>query len=266
MTDTPPPSATSTSTWAAGDYPAMARRLTAVADRVVTAAEVADGTTLLDVGCGTGNAVLAAARRGALATGADPTPELLGLAVERARAEQLPIAWQPAAADGLRGSYDRVVTVFGAMYAPDARRAADALVRCCAPGGRIVSAAWTPDGFMAATNRAASRYLPPPPPGGQPPTRWGDLDVLRALFAPLAVSATVEQVRFEFPSPVAAAEFWVRTAGHLQAERARLIADGSWTALHHDLAAVFTEWNRSGGADIVVEAAYLLAVVDRPLN
>jgi SAM-dependent methyltransferase len=244
----------------------MAQRLTAVAERVVTAAEAADGTTLLDVGCGTGNAALAAARRGALVTGADPTPELLAMAAERAGAEELPITWQSAAAAELRGSYDRVVTVFGAMYAPDARQAADTLVRCCAPGGRIVSAAWTPDGFMAATNRAASRYLPPPPPGGQPPTRWGNLDVVRELFAPLAVSATVEQVRFEFPSPVVAAEFWVRTAGHLQAERARLTADGGWTALHDDLAAVFTEWNRSSGPGIVIEASYLLAVLDRPLD
>jgi SAM-dependent methyltransferase len=241
----------------------MARRLTAVAERVVGAAGVTAGTTLLDVGCGTGNAALAAARRGALVTGADPTPELLALAAEQARAERLPIAWQRAAADGLLGSYDRVVTVFGAMYAPDAQQAADALVRCCAPGGRIVSAAWTPDGFMAATNRAISRYLPPPPPGGRPPTQWGNPDVLRELFAPLTVSTTVERLRLEFPSPVAAAEFWVRTAGHLQAERTRLAADGNWTALHHDLAAVFAEWNRSTGSDIVVESAYLLAVVEQ---
>jgi SAM-dependent methyltransferase len=244
----------------------MARLLTAVAERVVTAAGVAHGTTLLDVGTGTGNAALAAARRGALVTGADPTPELLALAAARADAEQLRIDWQPAAVDGLHGGYDRVVSTFGAMYAPDARQAADALLRCCAPGGRIVSAAWTPDGFMAATNRAASRYLPPPPPGGQPPTRWGDPGFVAELFAPLTVSTTVEQVRFAFPSAVAAAGFWVRTAGHLQAERSRLTADGDWAALHHDLAAVFTEWNRSEGPDIVVDSAYLLAVVEHPLG
>ncbi|MEV7523481.1 methyltransferase domain-containing protein [Streptomyces sp. NPDC091371] len=257
-----------TSTWAAGDYPAMARRLAPAAERAVAAAEPGPGTTVLDVGCGTGNAALAAALTGAAVTAADPTPQLLAIAARRAREADLPIAFQTADADHLTGTYDRVLTVFGAMYAPDAARAADALARCCAPGGRIVTAAWTPDGFMAAANRAMGAYLPPPPAGAQPPTRWGDEAFLRGLFPGHAVTTTTERVRFTFDSPLAAAEFWVRTAGHVQAERARLQAEGAWPALHHDLAAVFTEWNRAAGPgtdpDVRVDAAYLLAVV-RPV-
>ncbi|WP_314617019.1 class I SAM-dependent methyltransferase [Streptomyces stackebrandtii] len=240
-----------TSTWAAGDYPAMARLLVPAADRAVAAAAPGPGTTVLDVGTGTGNAALAAARAGATVTAVDPTPELLAIAERRAVEEALTVIFQDG--DTAPGTYDRVLSVFATMYAPDHTRAAASLVRACAPGGRIVSAAWTPDGLMAAANRAAAPYLPPPPPGGQPPTRWGDEAYVRGLFAGHEVATTVEQVPFVFAAPMAAAEFWVRTAGHVQAERARLEAGGAWRALHHDLAAVFAGRESS--------ATYLLAVV-----
>ncbi|WP_329378371.1 methyltransferase domain-containing protein [Streptomyces sp. NBC_01351] len=256
---------TSTSTWAAGDYPAMARRLVPASARAVLAAAPGPGTTVLDVGCGTGNAALAAALTGATVTAADPTPRLLAIAARRARSADLPIAFQDADTDHLTGTYDRVLTVFGAMYAPDATRAAAALTRCCAPGGQIVTAAWTPDGFMAAANRVMGAYLPPPPAGARPPTRWGDEAFLRGLFPGHEVAVTTEHVRFAFGSPLAAAEFWVRTAGHLQAERDRLRAAGAWQALHHDLAALFAEWNRDAGAGedsgVHVDSAYLLGVI-----
>ncbi|MFF8847923.1 class I SAM-dependent methyltransferase [Streptomyces sp. NPDC015127] len=257
------------STWAAGDYPAMARRLVPAADRAIAATGLSPGTTLLDVGCGTGNAALAAARLGAVATGTDPTPELLAVAAGRAHDEGLPVAWQEAPVDRLSGVYDRVVSVFGAMYAPNARRAVAAMVERCAPGGRIVSAAWTPDGFMAAANRTMGRYLPPPPPDAQPPSHWGDAGKVREWFAApevkgvMGVATSIDHVRFEFASPIEAAEFWVRAAGHLQTERRRLEACGAWQALHHDLAALFAEWNTTPVAGVRVESAYLLAVATR---
>ncbi|ORT55456.1 hypothetical protein [Streptomyces sp. CB03238] len=127
----------------------------------------------------------------------------------------------------------------------------------------MVSAAWTPDGFMSAANRAVGRYLPPPPPGVRPPTRWGDEAFVYEQFAaagPAEVTATVEHVRLDFASPVEAAAFWVRAAGHVQVER-RLEASGAWEALHDDVAAVFAEWNREPGPAVRVESAYLSAVV-----
>ncbi|MGK5642294.1 class I SAM-dependent methyltransferase [Streptomyces sp. URMC 126] len=265
---TTPDSAPPQSTWAAGDYPAMAGRLVPAAERAVAVAAIAapaPRTTVLDVGCGTGNAALAAARAGAAVTAVDPTPELLAVAARRARAENLTVTFRQTDADHLTGRYDRVLTVFGAMYAPDHTRTAEALLRCCAPGGRIVSAAWTPDGLMAALNRAAARYLPPPPQGGRPPVLWGDEAHVRGLFAGHDVTVAAKHVPFVFPSPREAAAFWVRTAGHVQLERPRLQADGSWEALHDDLAAVFGTWNRNGtggrDAEVRVEAAYLLAVI-----
>jgi len=251
------------STWAAGDYPAMARHLVPAAERAVAAAAPGPGTTVVDIGCGTGNAALRAARDGADVTATDPTPQLLAIARERAREAGLPMAFREASVEDVTGTYDRVVSVFGAMYAPDHARAAEALVRCCSPRGLIVSAAWTPGGLMAATNRAMGPYLQHAPASGPPPVRWGDEAYVRGLFARCDVDVRQESVGFEFASFVEAAEFWARTAGHVQAERARLEAEGAWPALHLDLAAVFAERNEVAGANegVRVESAYLLAVI-----
>src|ERR1700755_1764208 len=63
--------------WAAGDFPAIARReLWDVGPVVVEAASVVPGDEVIDVACGTGNAALRAAEAGATVTGVDLTPEL----------------------------------------------------------------------------------------------------------------------------------------------------------------------------------------------
>lgn len=255
-----------TFTWALGDYPAMAERLVDAATVAVDAAEVRPGHAVVDVGTGTGNAAVLAARAGGVVTGVDPTSELLVIAADRARQEDLTIEWRHGTAERIEvadHSFDRVLSVFGAMYSPDPAVAANELVRCCRPGGRIVITAWTPDSFMAATNRAVSGYLPPPPPGGTPPTQWGDPGYIHHLFASpqTTVSTTTASVRFDFPTLDAAADFWTRTAGHLQAERQRLQSLGEWGRLLTDLKACFAEANPDPTGRVVVHSTYLLTVV-----
>jgi SAM-dependent methyltransferase len=244
----------------------MAERLMPVAERVVAAAQVGPSMAVLDVACGTGNAALMAAAAGARVTGVDITPELLAIAATRAQAQGLrSIEWKLGDAGQLDlpdGAFDRVLTVFGAMYAPDQARAAAELARVLAPSGLIVSAAWTPDGFMAATNRAIAHYLPPPPPGATPPTRWGDAAAFARLLEPhgLSVTAMVETLTFTFSSLTEAAQFWADTAGHLQAERPRLEVEGRWSQLLDDLQAVFMAWNTVATGTVSVGADYLLAL------
>jgi SAM-dependent methyltransferase len=255
------------STWALGDYPAMAQRLVDAAVVAVEAANIRPGHTVLDVGTGTGNAAVLAARAGGMVTGVDPTPELLAVAADRVRRENLTVMWQQGTAervDAADHSFDRVLSVFGAMYTPNPTAAAKELLRCCRPGGRVVVTAWTPDSFMAATNRAIAPYLPPPPPGGTPPTKWGDAGFVRSLFASThtTVRTALATVRFDFPTLNAAAQFWTRTAGHLQTERRRLDSQGVWDRLLIDLKRCFADANTDRTGRIVVDSTYLLATVE----
>jgi SAM-dependent methyltransferase len=245
----------------------MAEQLLDAAATAVDAADIHPGHAVLDVGTGTGNAALLAARAG-IVTGVDPTPQLLAIAARRAREQNLSVAWRPGTAERIEypdDTFDRVLSVFGAMYAPDPAAAADELIRCCRPGGRIVCTAWTPDSFMAATNRAVAPYLPPPAPGGTPPTRWGDAEFVQGLFTSrgATVTTTVATVQFGFPTLDAAAEFWTRTAGHLQAERPRLQADGAWDSLIANLKTVFADANADRTGRVQVSSTYLLTVAIR---
>src|SRR5262245_40755228 len=172
------------STWASGDFSVVASRIVFQAEHLCETAELQAGWQVLDVATGSGNAALAAARRGCKAVGVDYVPALLERGRIRAEAEHLAVKFLEGAAEQLpfpAASFDAVLSIYGVMFAPDHRRAAAELVRVCRPGGRIALACWTPQGFIGETFRLFSRYLPPAP-GLQPPVRWGDAVYQRELF------------------------------------------------------------------------------------
>src|SRR5690606_8079010 len=116
---------------------------------VVARAGLAPGMRVLDVACGTGNAARPAARAGARVTALDLTPRLLEAGRARAMAEGLDIDWREGDAEDLPfedGSFDRVFSTFGHMFAPRHQRTADEMARVCRKGGAIVTATWLPDG------------------------------------------------------------------------------------------------------------------------
>src|SRR4051794_32109542 len=151
--------------WASGDYGAVAAMIHVVAERLVDSADPAAGSAVLDVAGGTGNAAIAAARSGTRVTCTDYAPELLERGRERARAGRPAVLVAPAAAEALRyadPSYDAVLSVYGAMFAPDQETAAAELVRVCRPGGTIGLASWTPEGFLGQWFRAQGAHVAPP--------------------------------------------------------------------------------------------------------
>src|SRR3954468_11745360 len=158
--------------WGEGHYEHVAPQLIPAAERVVERLAPQPGEHVVDVGCGTGNAALVAARRGARVTGVDPAARLLELAQAAARAEGLDaevLQGEAASLPVRDGAADAVLSVFGVIFAPDAERAAAELARATAPDGRIVLAAWLPDegigtGPRRRTRRAAS---PQPRPGAR---------------------------------------------------------------------------------------------------
>src|SRR4051812_22310781 len=179
-------------TWASGDFSVVASRIVFQAEHLCETADLQAGWRVLDVATGSGNAAIAAARRGCEVIGVDYVPALLERGRIRAAAEHLDLRFAEGDAEDLRfpdASFDAVVSIYGVMFAPDHRRAASELVRVCRPGGRIALACWTPDGFIGETFRLFSRFLPPTP-GLKPPVLWGDVAYQRELFGRSAASVT----------------------------------------------------------------------------
>jgi SAM-dependent methyltransferase len=252
-------------TWGRGDYPRMAECLEPAARRLVDLARIDAADRVLDVACGTGNAALLAAQRGARVVGVDLEPALLDVARKRAAAAGARIGWQVADAVALPfpdGRFARVLSAFGVMYAANQAGAARELARVCEPGARLAFAAWMPDSFMPAMGAILAPYLPPPI-GGAPPTRWGDEQGLDALLSPCGV--TLDETRRDwlpltFPDRDEAVEFLVRTAGHLLVERPRLLVEGRWEAALVDLDGLVRDRAHRDGGGVVVRLEYLLAV------
>src|SRR5262245_3450995 len=191
-------------TWASGDFSVVAARIVLQAELLCEAVNLQAGWRVLDVATGSGNAALAAARRGCTVVGTDYVPALLERGRGRAEAEHLYVEFVEGDAESLpfaRASFDAVVSVYGAMFAPDHRKTAAELARVCRAGGVIGLASWTPEGFIGEMFRLVGKYVPPTA-GLTPPVRWGDETHLRAIFGD-AIRSMTSQVRtavFRFPS------------------------------------------------------------------
>lgn len=193
--------------WSLGSYERTAAELEPVSAEVVELAAVGPGDRVLDIACGTGNAALKAAERGATVTGVDLAERLVLVARERARSAGLEVRFLTGDAQALpvaSGSVDVALSVFGLIFAPDQSRAAAELVRVLAPGGRALVTAWVPDGALAAVGAAmaaaqAPRAGAPAPEADAPaPVRWADLDAVRELLAAHDVEVGVTQATLAF--------------------------------------------------------------------
>jgi len=187
--------------WDLGEYERTAQRLEPAAEVAIDAVGPRPGTSVADIGCGTGNAALLAARAGAVATGYDTAPRLIEVARERAAAEGLDATFAVADARALPapdGAFDAAVSVFGVIFA-DAVSAARELLRVVRPGGRIVLTTWTTDGATPKAIEAIREALGAPP---QPPS-WSDPQFVHALFTRQAVDLEIHALPFTAASPEA---------------------------------------------------------------
>src|SRR5205807_7930336 len=135
-------------------------------------------------------------------------PKLLEAQRVRAAAEGVEVELIEGDAEELpfgAASFDRVTSCFGVMFAPRQKLAAEELVRVARPGGSIVVAAWTPDGFVGRSFSTTAPYMPVPPPELKPPVMWGDEQHVRGLFEGTGVELTFERraVTFASDSPEA---------------------------------------------------------------
>ena len=248
-------------TWSAGDFGKIAEIVQEGATEFVERLNLKPGEKVLDVACGTGNSAIPAARKGALVTGVDIAPNLIEQARARAAAEGVECQFDEGDAEQLPyadGAFDTVTTMFGAMFAPRPEVTAAELIRVCRPGGRIVMANWTPDGFVGQMFKIGSKHVPPPP-GVQPPVLWGDEETVKARFSKgISDLKTVPTpIAFKFPfSPDQVVEYFREYFGPTKMAFSTLDADGQ-AALKTELVDFWTKNNRATDGTTDVEAIYL---------
>jgi SAM-dependent methyltransferase len=254
--------------WNEGDFATIARRIEAQSPVLLDVLGVDEGTELLDVACGTGNALIPAAERGAVATGLDITPKLLEVARERAREAGLEVELIEGDAEDLPfadDSFDRVTSLFGAMFAPDHEKAAAELLRVCRPGGKVGVCAWTPEGLIGRMFMTVAMHMPPPPEGFKPPILWGVEDHVRGLLGD-GGELRVERRSVTMAGP--SVEEWMatdeRALGPMVVAKATLEPEGKWQGLRDALVALYEELNEAEDGSFRAEAEYLMTIVELP--
>jgi len=256
-------------TWAAGDWDGFSILVAAVGALALERSSVEPGMRLLDVGTGTGgNVAIPAAQRGAQVVGVDVTPELFEHARRRAVAAGVEVEWVEGDAQDLPfpdASFDRVISTFGAMFAPDHSRTAAELLRVCAPGGRVVMTTWVNDGFAGELFQLTGRFMPPPPPGVQPPPLWGVEQHVEEVFGAAGAQPSLsrETVEFEFPSVEALVERYERDFGPFVIARAVLEPQGRWDEFIGAFVDQVRSFNLASDGTARVGSDYFLIAVDR---
>jgi ubiquinone/menaquinone biosynthesis C-methylase UbiE len=187
--------------WEKGDFTRIADTMRDSGDALVQRIGIWKGLKVLDLGCGDGTTALPAAERGADVLGVDIARNLVEAGNRRAAEAGLTnITFQEGDATNLQeipdASFDLVVSIFGAMFAPKPFDVAREMVRVSKPGGRIVMGNWIPNDptLVAQILRISSAYAPPPPEGFVSPMTWGVESQVTERFTKAGVPA--EKIAF----------------------------------------------------------------------
>ena len=253
-------------TWASGDFAVIGVTLQIVGESLAEAVDIRAGERVLDVAAGNGNATLAAARCFAEVTSTDYVPALLDKGRARAAAEGLQVNFQLADAEDLPfadGSFDAVLSTFGAMFTPDHTRPAREMLRVLRDGGRIGLANWTPEGFIGQLFKVIGAYIPAPA-GLKSPALWGTEPHIVELFG--AQAADIRTVRKHFNFRYRSAAHWIQIFRDFYGPTHKAFAaldPAGQNALEKDITALLNRCNTAGQASLVVPGEYLEVVITK---
>jgi SAM-dependent methyltransferase len=259
--------------WEKGDFTRIAASMRESGEELVNSLGITKGLKVLDLGCGDGTTALPAARLGADVLGVDIASNLVEAGNERARSEGLiNLRFQEGDASDLReledDSFDLVISIFGAMFAPKPFDVAKEMVRVTRPGGRIVMGNWIPNDptLVAQILRISSAYSPPPPEGFVSPMTWGMEDQVTERFASAGVPAEKvsflrDTYTFNFPGPssefvAAFRTYYGPTMNAFEAAE----ANGGAAKLQNELEGLFDELNTSPNKETTSIPATFLRV------
>lgn len=263
--------------WEKGDFTRIAAAMRESGDALIERIGVKPGMRVLDLACGDGTTAVPSARRGAEVLGVDIASNLVAAGNQRARQAGLTnLQFVEGDASNLASmpdqSFDLVVSIFGAMFAPNPFDVAKEMVRVTRPGGRIVMGNWIPNDptLVAQILKISAVYVPPPPAGVVSPVTWGiEANVAErfgaAGIAPADIACRRETYTFDFAgSPKAFVDefrnFYGPTMNAFAAAEKVAKAD----ALYGELQALFEGQNTSAqpGASCI-PATYLHVTVQR---
>src|ERR1700675_2470410 len=197
--------------WEKGDFTRIAETMRESGEALVRDLGITSGLDVLDLGCGDGTTALPAARLGADVLGVDIASNLVEAGNKRATEQSLTnCKFQEGDASNLHAlkdhSFDLIVSMFGAMFAPKPFEVAREMVRVSRSGGRIVMGNWIPNDptLVAQILKISSAYSPPPPEGFISPMTWGvEHNVIErfsgAGIASERISFLRDVYKFEFP-------------------------------------------------------------------
>ena len=254
-------------TWMAGDFGEVAKIIAKGAEDFIDRLDIKPGMKVLDVACGTGNTALPEAKKGAEVTGVDIASNLIDQARARAEAEGIQAQFDVGDAEDLQyedASFDAVVTMFGAMFAPRPDVTASELKRVCKPAGYIAMANWTAEAFTGDMFKANAKHVPPPP-GMAPPLQWGNEDIIRERFSEgiSDLQLNRRKIMFEYPfGPEEVVEHFRKYFGPTQKAFESLDEAGQ-EALRKDLVDLWTKHNQATDGSTKVESEYLEVIARR---
>ena len=257
--------------WEKGDFTKLAATMRQSGEELVDRLSVGPGMAVLDLGCGDGTTALPEAIRGADVLGVDIAANLVDAGRARAEAAGLSnLRFQEGDAANLSEladeSFDLVVSIFGAMFAPRPHDVAREMVRVTRPGGRIVMGNWIPGDptLIAQILRISAAYSPPPPEGFVSPVSWGVEENVRDRFGaagirPEKLSCERATYTFRYPGPPAAfldlfRRFYGPTMNAFEAAE----REGKAAQLHDELRTLFEAHNQGGEEQTIIPATYLL--------
>jgi SAM-dependent methyltransferase len=251
--------------WGIGHYEQTAAELEPVAEHVVSLAGLRSGERVVDLATGTGNAALLAARRGAVATGLDSASRLIEVARGRAATAGLDVSFVVGdiqAPPFESGSFDVALSVFGLIFAADASRAFEEMIRVLRPDGRALLAVWVPAGPVDAAVGTFGRAVAAAT--GSTPRRfaWHDEAAVSELAARCGATVQIHEgeLRITGASPEAYLTGNEQHHPMSLAGRAVLERAGTYGEVRDRALAILREGNQDPRAFLVVSPYRVLEV------